>query len=90
MNERILRRSFLQFGAALLLAPAKLLGAVRQGLVLCRGEADAVAEGQRIGVGTARLEGPASVEVCTHQTWTLVYTAGETGVRPGVTVGLCR
>ncbi|MFV2070776.1 MAG: DUF3604 domain-containing protein, partial [Pirellulales bacterium] len=30
-----------------------------------------------------RLEGPSTVEVLSHHTWTLVYTAGKAGIRPG-------
>ena len=35
------------------------------------------------GLGTAMLEGPKIAEVHSHQTWTIVYTAGKTGIRPG-------
>lgn len=43
----------------------------------------AVAAGEKIGIGSASLEGPAEAEVLSHQTWTLVYTAGPHGVKPG-------
>ncbi|NOX54262.1 MAG: DUF3604 domain-containing protein [Planctomycetes bacterium] len=43
----------------------------------------AIAAGERLGIGRARLEGPKSVQVLTHQTWTLVFTAGKAGLPPG-------
>jgi len=46
-------------------------------------EEEAVAAGQELGIGSARLEGPKSVEVMSHQTWTLLYTVGKAGIRPG-------
>jgi len=46
-------------------------------------DAEAVAAGEQIGIGIASLEGPRAVEVLTHQTWTLVYTAGRAGIKPG-------
>lgn len=46
-------------------------------------ERQAVARGQELGIGSAVLEGPATVEVGSHQTWTLVYTAGKVGLRAG-------
>ena len=47
-----------------------------------RQEAEAIAAGKRAGVGSVTLEGPRTVEVMSHQTWTLVYTAGKAGVGP--------
>ena len=35
------------------------------------------------GIGTAKLKGPKTAEVHSHQRWTVVYTAGKKGVRPG-------
>lgn len=35
------------------------------------------------GINTATLKGPKTAEVLSHQTWTIVYTAGKTGIRPG-------
>jgi hypothetical protein len=35
------------------------------------------------GIGTATLKGPKAAEVLSHQTWTIVYTAGKKGIRPG-------
>jgi len=46
-------------------------------------EAQAIAAGERIGIGSASLEGPKIVEVLSHQTFTIVYTAGKAGLRPG-------
>ncbi len=48
-----------------------------------RNDAEAAAAGQRLGIGFAELEGPRTAEVLTHQTWTLVYTAGKAGIAPG-------
>ena len=48
-----------------------------------RNEAEAEAAGRKLGIGSAQLEGPKVVEVLTHQTWTLVYTAGKAGVAAG-------
>jgi hypothetical protein len=46
-------------------------------------EAAAVAAGEKLGMGSALLEGPKSVEVLSHQTFALVYTAGKAGIRLG-------
>jgi hypothetical protein len=35
------------------------------------------------GIGIATLKGPKTAEVLSHQTWTIVYTAGKTEIRPG-------
>ena len=43
----------------------------------------AVAKGESLGIGSAKLVGPHQVEVFSHQSWTFVYTAGEAGVQPG-------
>jgi len=50
----------------------------------------AVAKGEELGIGTATLDGPETVEVLSHQTWKLVYTAGKAGMKPGggIRVGL--
>jgi len=48
-----------------------------------RYEEEAIAAGRELGIGSATLEGPKSAEVMSHQTWTLVYTAGKAGIRPG-------
>ena len=44
---------------------------------------EAAAVGARLGIGSARLEGPTVVEVLTRQTWTLEYAAGRAGIAPG-------
>jgi hypothetical protein len=46
-------------------------------------EEQAAAKGRDLGIGQAWLEGPKSAEVSTHQTWTVLYTAGRAGVKPG-------
>lgn len=48
-----------------------------------KNEEEAVEKGETIGVGSARLEGPKTAEVFTYQTWTIVYTAGKVGIKPG-------
>jgi len=48
-----------------------------------KNEAEAVEKGKAIGVGSARLEGPKTAEVFTYKTWTIVYTAGKVGIKPG-------
>jgi len=50
---------------------------------LFKNEAEAVEKGKTVGVGSARLEGPKTAEVFTYQTWTIVYTAGKVGIKPG-------
>ena len=46
-------------------------------------ESEAADVGRELSIGSTRLEGPGQVEVLTYQTWTLVYTAGKAGIRPG-------
>ncbi len=46
-------------------------------------EDEAVEKGRQLGIGSAQLDGPASVEVLTHQTFTIVYKAGRAGIKPG-------
>ncbi|MFB0555409.1 MAG: DUF3604 domain-containing protein [Phycisphaerae bacterium] len=48
-----------------------------------KNEEESVEKGETIGVGSARLEGPKTAEVFTYQTWTIVYTAGKVGIKPG-------
>jgi hypothetical protein len=45
--------------------------------------AEAIKEANEVGIGTVHLEGPPSAEVRTYGTWTVIYTAGKTGVKPG-------
>ncbi|MBC8870631.1 MAG: DUF3604 domain-containing protein [Planctomycetes bacterium] len=61
-----------------------------RGLVPNYYEDAAVARGEELGIGTATLDGPEAVEVLSHQTWKLVYTAGKAGMKPGggIRVGL--
>lgn len=72
---------FVLVGVVTLLAVVATVHAQRMAPYL--DDAEAVAAGERIGIGSASLEGPRVVEVLTHQTWTLVYTAGRTGIWPG-------
>ena len=46
-------------------------------------ETEAVAAGERLGIGSATIEGPKAAEVMSHGTWTLVYRAGKAGTKPG-------
>jgi len=46
-------------------------------------EAEAIAKGEKLGIGSAALEGPEKAEVLSYQTWTFVYTAGKAGIKPG-------
>ncbi|NQU20401.1 MAG: CehA/McbA family metallohydrolase [Candidatus Nealsonbacteria bacterium] len=45
--------------------------------------ANAAGRKEQPGIGSVRLEGPASVEVLSHQTWRLIYTAGPGGMAAG-------
>ena len=83
MPHEFPRRSFLQVLAGLLPASGNALGAAVRRVFPNQAEGRAVAEGRKLGIGSARIEGPRSVEVRSHQTWTLVYTAGPAGIRPG-------
>ncbi len=69
--------------AGLLLAAASLAETGEEPILLNPNEREAVARGQALGIGSAVLEGPAAAEADSHQSWTLVYTAGKGGVRPG-------
>lgn len=51
-------------------------------------ESAAIAKGLELGIGFVSLAGPESVEVRTHQTWTLLYTAGKAGVASGAGIEL--
>ncbi len=46
-------------------------------------EEDAVLAGQKKDLGSAVLEGPAEVEVDTVASWTLRFTVGRAGMKPG-------
>lgn len=99
MAQRATRRQFLEEGktialgclstcgipGTLLTASASPAGEQRfvEPVLPNHDERQAVARGQELGIGTAVLEGPATVEVGSHQTWTFVYTAGKAGLRAG-------
>ncbi len=99
MVQRTTRRQFLEGGKTLALGclstcgiPGTLVTASAgpageerfvEPVLPNRYEREAVARGQELGIGAAVLDGPATIEVCSHQTWTLVYTAGKAGVRAG-------
>lgn len=53
-------------------------------------EKEAAAKGVELGIGEAMLEGPELAEASTYQTWTVVYTAGRAGIKPGggIRIGL--
>jgi len=53
------------------------------GLVPNSYEDAAVAEGRRLGIGSAQLIGPDQVPVYSYQTWRFVYHAGKAGIAPG-------
>jgi len=61
-----------------------------RGLVPNFYEDAAIGEGEKLGIGSAKLVGPESAEVLSHQTWKLVYTAGRAGVKPrgGIRIGM--
>ncbi len=83
MTKPMGRRSFLGGLAGLLAAAGKALAAGLQRFFPNPNEDRAVAEGKRLGVGSVKLSGPQSAQVLSHQTWTLVYTAGPAGIAPG-------
>lgn len=67
----------------LLLASDLLLGDGSHSTARYKTEAEAIAAGRELGIGSARLEGPRTAVVLTHETWKLVYTAGRAGIQPG-------
>ena len=83
MTLRYRRLPALCLPLVLLAGSSPALAAELGGVVPNRYEEAAVAEGRKLGIGSAVLEGPESVEVLSHQTFTLVYTAGATGIKPG-------
>lgn len=58
-------------------------GARLQGLVPNPYEDAAIEKGRQRGIGSICLKGPSSVEVLSHQTFTLLFTAGRAGIKPG-------
>ena len=79
METRVFRYAL----TMLVAASGILLAAEPRFAVPNKYEDQAVAAGNQLGIGSAVLEGPKSVEVLSHQTWTLVYTAGKAGIEPG-------
>jgi hypothetical protein len=78
------------FVAILVVAPHVIAAAEPRYTVPNPYEDEAIAKGQALGIGSATLEGPDRVEVNSYGTWTLVYTAGKAGIRPGggIRIGL--
>ena len=77
------RRTFVQAIMAMLAGGGQLFAGSLRRLVPNRQEQRAAERGRQLGVGTVTLEGPQRVEVDTLQTWTLVYTVGEAGIKAG-------
>lgn len=74
----------------LLSLPVCTDGAELRGKVPNPYEDEAVEKGRQLGIGSMGLEGPDRVEVLSHQTFVLEYTAGRAGIQPGggVRIGL--
>lgn len=83
MQRGFCRRWFLCGLTGLLTGTSKALAACLQAILPNPNERLAVAEGKRLGVGSVSLSGPRAVEVLSHQSWMLVYTAGPAGLRAG-------
>ena len=83
MARTVRRRLFLGALGSLFAGARRVFGALLQPILPNRNEERAVAEGKRLGIGSVKLLGPRQAEVVSHQTWTLVYTAGPAGVEPG-------
>ncbi len=81
---------FLLSAAFLITLTSAAQGVERRGQVPNPYEDEAVRQGQRLGIGSARLDGPERVTVLSHHTFTFVYTAGRAGIAPGggVRIGL--
>ena len=81
---------FVAWLAGVSFLPSLLPAAELRGLVPNNYEKVAAAEGRELGIGSATLEGPEKVEVLSHQTFTLVYSAGKAGIKPGggIRIGL--
>jgi hypothetical protein len=78
-----IRLAALGIGRALFISQDACAKGVAAYLAPFKNEAEAVEKGKAIGVGSARLEGPKTAEVFTYKTWTIVYTAGKVGIKPG-------
>lgn len=83
MARTFCRRLFLGVLSSLFAGASRALGALLQPILPNRNEDRAVAKGKRLGIGSVKLLGPCQAEVTSHQTWTLVYTAGSAGIEPG-------
>jgi len=83
MRKPACRQFSIQLLAWLLIVSTALLGAKLDALRRYASEAEAVAQGRKLQVGSVELKGPHSVAAYSHQTWSLVYTAGKAGVKPG-------
>lgn len=83
MKTTATRRTFLEVVAALLAGSGRLFGGSPRRLVPNKQEQRAADRGRKLGIGTTSLEGLDRVEVDTLQTWTLVYTAGQRGMKAG-------
>jgi len=83
MKTAILTQVLIQLAVGLPLCHNVLLAADVPAVAPFMNEREAAAAGRKLGIGSASLEGPKIVEVATDQTWTLVYTAGKAGIRPG-------
>jgi hypothetical protein len=90
MKTCLLRYALAALLAGLVFASGILPGAEPRFPIPNQYEDEAVAAGEKLGIGSAALEGPDSVEVRSHETWTLVYTAGKAGIQPGggIRIGL--
>ncbi len=81
--DPITRRSFIQIAVGILFTSAKLLRAAVQRLIPNHREDEAIERGKKLGVGAVQFQGPRSVTAYSHQTWTICYTAGDSGLKSG-------
>jgi hypothetical protein len=72
----------IRFTVVLAILAGVMLGAREKEPRVYRDETEAVNEGRRLGIGWAALDGPRTVEVMSHHTWTLHYTTGKAGLKP--------
>ena len=83
MKHLFRRRNAARLIAWSVVISSVLLGASRYAPPVYESEEEAVSVGKNLDIGFTMLEGPSTVEVLSHQTWTFVYTAGKAGIRPG-------
>ncbi len=76
-------RLFFTFFSVLFICAQALQGEGYQSIAPFLDDREAAARGKEIGIGSAILFGPTEVEVFSHQSLTLEYTAGESGIAPG-------